>query len=95
MDGCKLRMRRNSKKLYFSGYPSIQIPLLFSFCVTVVLTSSGIGSLLRRCMTVAVTRYDYNFCHKKIAHDVPLPAFPLQLHFPYVELTPPLLQQRN
>ena len=37
---CKLRMRRNSKKLYFSGYPSIQIPLLFSFCVTDVLTSS-------------------------------------------------------
>ena len=62
--GCKLRIRRNSKKLYFSGYPSIQIPLLFSFCVTVVLTSSGIGSLLRRCMTVAVTWYDYNFCHK-------------------------------
>ena len=38
--GCKLRIRRNSKKLYFSGYPSIQIPLLFSFCVTDVLTSS-------------------------------------------------------
>ena len=37
---CKLRMRRNSKKLYFSGYPSIQIPLLLSFCVTDVLTSS-------------------------------------------------------
>ena len=38
--GCKLRMGRNSKKLYFSGYPLIQIPLLLSFCVTDVLTSS-------------------------------------------------------
>ena len=38
--GWKLRMRSNSKKLYFSGYPSIQIPLFFSFCVTDILTSS-------------------------------------------------------
>ena len=33
-------MRRNSKKWYFSRYPSIQIPFRFSFCVTDVLTSS-------------------------------------------------------
>ena len=33
-------MQRNSKKWYFSRYSSIQIPLLFSFSVTVVLTSS-------------------------------------------------------
>ena len=26
-------MRRNSKKWYFSGYPSIKIPCLFSYCV--------------------------------------------------------------
>ena len=29
-----LWMRRDSKKWYFSGYPSVQIPLLFFFSVT-------------------------------------------------------------
>ena len=72
--GCKLRMRRNSKKLYFSGYPSIQIPLLFwipfdtnNFAFLLLCNrrlNFFIGSLLRWCMTVAVSEYDYNFCHK-------------------------------
>ena len=56
------------------------------------------GSLLRRCMTVAVTQFDCNFCHKYIAHDeisVPLPVFPLQQHFSYEQLTPHLLHQHN
>ena len=47
---------------YFAGYPSKKMPVLFSFCVKDVLTSSPEVCLVH--VRVAVSQLDHHFRHK-------------------------------
>ena len=47
---------------YFAGYPSKKMPVLLSFCVKDVLTSSPEVCLVH--VRVAVSQLDHHFRHK-------------------------------